>query len=96
MKRGKNNSQLQQSQIRIAVIGPVFALLRHVVLEYARRFGVVAVQTVEDGFDVRGPVGRVVEGYAHGYEWCVRGDLGVPSDWSFCGTEYIKSVFNWD
>ena len=64
------DSQLQQRQVRIAVIGAVLALLRHVVLEYARRFGIVPVETVEDGFDAFGPVGGGVKGYAHGYgDW---------------------------
>ena len=65
-KRKVYNSQLQQRQVRIAVIGAVLALLRHVVLEYGGGFGIVSVETVEDGFDAFGPVGGGVEGYAHG------------------------------
>ncbi len=59
------NSQLQERQIRIAVIGAVLALLGDIVLEYGRRFGIISVEAVEDGFDVFGPVGRIVKGYAH-------------------------------
>lgn len=77
-KIGRKNSQLQQRQIRIAVISAILALLRDIVLENGRRFGIVPVETVEDGFDVFGPVGREVEGYAHGFlwvKWCVCGLL---------------------
>lgn len=61
------HSQLQQRQIGIAVIGAVLALLGDVVLEYGRRFGIISVETVENGFDAFGPVGGGVKGYAHGY-----------------------------
>ena len=60
------NSQFQQGQIRIAVVRAVLALLGNIVLEYGRCFGIVSVEAVEDGFDVFGPVGRIVKGYAHG------------------------------
>ena len=60
------DSQLQQRQIGVAVISAVLALLCDIVLEYGRRFGIVSVETIEDGFDVFGPVGGVVKGYAHG------------------------------
>ena len=60
------DSQLQQRQIRIAVISAILALLCDIVLEYCRCFWIVPVQTLEDGFDVFGPVRREVEGYAHG------------------------------
>ncbi len=59
------DSQLQQGQVRIAVIGPVLALLRYVVLEYGGGFGVVAIEAVEDGIDVLRPFGRIIEGNAH-------------------------------
>ena len=62
-------SQLQQRQIRVAVISPVLALLCDIILEYRRRFGIVSVEAIEDGFDVFGPVGGVVKGYAHGCGW---------------------------
>lgn len=70
------NSQFQQRQIRIAVISSVLALLRDIVLEYGRCFRVVSVETIEDSFDVLGPVGGVVEGYAHGCGVC-----GVVKFW---------------
>ena len=60
-----SDSQLQQRQVRVAVIGAVLALLRDIVLENRRRLGVVPVEAVEDGLDVLGPVGRGVEGDAH-------------------------------
>ena len=63
----KIDSQFQQGQIGIAVISPVLALLGDIVLEDGRRFGIVPVQAVEDGFDVFGPVGRIVKGDAHGF-----------------------------
>ena len=66
MTENGRNSQLQQRQIRIAVIGAVLALLCDIVLEYGRCFGIISVETIEDGFDVFGPVGRIVKGYAHG------------------------------
>ena len=63
------DSQLQQRQIGVAVISAVLALLRDIVLEYGCRFGIVSVETIEDGFDVFGPVRRVVKSYAHGCGW---------------------------
>ncbi len=63
------NSQLQERQIRIAVIGALLALLGDIVLEYGRRFGIISVEAVEYGFNVLGPVGRIVKGYAHGCGW---------------------------
>lgn len=59
------DSQLQQRQVCVAVIGPVLALLRDVVLEDAGGFRVVAIEAVEDGIDVLRPFWRIVEGNAH-------------------------------
>ena len=59
------DSQFQEREVRIAVICPVFALLRHVVLEHGRGFRVIPVEPVEDGVDVFGSVGRIVECDAH-------------------------------
>lgn len=71
--RRSADSQLQQRQVRVAVIGPVLALLCYVVLEYCGGFGVVAIEAVEDGIDVLRPLGRIVEGNAH----CRRESVGT-------------------
>lgn len=63
--KGGRGLQFQQSEIRIAVIGPVFALLGHVVLEYGCGFGVVSIEAVEYSVDVFWPFGGVVEGDTH-------------------------------
>lgn len=63
--RKSADSQLQQRQVCVAVIGPVLALLRDVVLEYAGGFRVVAIEAVEDGIDVFRPFWGIVEGNAH-------------------------------
>ena len=60
------NVQLQQCQVGIAVIGPVFALLRNIVLEDGCCLGIVAIEAIENSVDVLGSVGCVVECYAHG------------------------------
>lgn len=75
LKRNSVDSQLQQRQVRVAVIGPVLALLRYVVLEDGRGFGVVAIETVQDGIDVLRPFWRIVEGNAH----CRRGSVETLS-----------------
>ena len=61
----KSSLQFQQRQICIAIVSPVFALLSDVVLKHGGCFGVVSVETVEDGIDVLWSVGRGVEGDAH-------------------------------
>lgn len=71
-REGMTDSQLQQRQIRVAVICAVLALLCDIVLEYGRRFGIVSVEAIEDGFDVFGPVRSVIKGYAHGCGWSYR------------------------
>ena len=89
---GRRNSQLQQRQIGIAVVGAVLALLCDIVLEYGRCLGIVSVEATEDGFDVFGPVGRIVKGYAHG---CLVELCGILCGWVFeeerffwCGCEF--------
>lgn len=61
----RRHSQLEQGQVRVAVIGLVFALRHDVILENSRGLGVVAVQSVQDGINVLWPLGRVVEGDTH-------------------------------
>lgn len=46
------NSQLQQSQVGVAVECPVLALLRNIVLEHGGCLRVVAVETIEDGINM--------------------------------------------
>lgn len=60
--------QLQQCQIRIAIVGAIFALLGDIVLEHRRRLGVVSVEAVEDGIDVLRSIGRGVESYSHDWK----------------------------
>ena len=55
------NSQLEESEVGVAVVCAIFTLLRHVVLEYRRRFGIVAVESIQDRIDMFGPIGRMVE-----------------------------------
>lgn len=61
-KNKQNNSQLQQSQVGKAVECPVLALLRHVVLEHGGGLRVVAVEAIEDGFDMSRSSLTLVEG----------------------------------
>ena len=61
----RTHSQFQKREIRVAVVRPVFALLRYVVLEHGRGFGVIAVEPVEDGFDVLGPFRHMIKCYTH-------------------------------
>lgn len=65
--RSDVHSQLEQRQVGVAIVGPILALLLHIILENACRLWVVAVQAVEDLVDVLGPLGRLVErnGSAH-------------------------------
>lgn len=62
---GERNSQFQESEIRIAVVCPILALLGHVILEHGCRLGIVSIEAVENGIDVFWPIRRVVEGDAH-------------------------------
>ena len=58
--------QFEEGKVGVAVVGAVFTLLRHIVLENGGGFGVVAVETIKDSFNMLGAIRRVVEGYAHG------------------------------
>ncbi len=66
MKIRGRNLQLEQGEVGVAVICAVFALLRHVVLEYCGRFGIVAIEPVQYCINVLRPIWRVVEWDAHG------------------------------
>lgn len=57
--------QLQQCQIRVAVVCLVFALLHDIVLEYACCLGIVPVEPIKYLIDVFRPLGREVERDAH-------------------------------
>lgn len=59
------NSQLQQSQVGVAVECALFALLGNIVLEYCGGLGVVPVQAVEDGVDMRRPRITLVKSDTH-------------------------------
>jgi hypothetical protein len=61
--------QLQQGQVRVAVVRLALALGHDIVLEGARRLGVVSVQAIEDDLDVLWPFRRKVECGAHGGVW---------------------------
>jgi hypothetical protein len=64
--------QLEEGQVRVAVVCLVLALLHHVVLEDSRCLGVVAVEAIEDQVDVLGPLRREVERDAHDVLMAVR------------------------
>lgn len=57
--------QLQEGEVGVAVVRLALALLHDIVLEGARRLGVVAVEAIEDLLDVIRPFWREVEGGAH-------------------------------
>lgn len=59
--RISTNLQLQQSQVGVAVEGSVLALLLDVVLEDRGGLGVVPVEAIEDGIDMRRPGFTLVE-----------------------------------
>ncbi len=65
IEKEMNHAQLQQGQIRIAVVGLVLALLRHIVLEDCCRLWIVSVQTIEYGVDMLWSIRSQVEGNAH-------------------------------
>lgn len=65
-RRGEVHVQLQQGQVRVAVVCLALALGHDIVLEGARRLRVVSVQAIEDGLDVLWPFRRKVECGAHG------------------------------
>ena len=85
----KGNLQFQQCQVRIAVVCPILALLRHVVLKYRGCFRVISVEAVEDGVDVFGAVRGVVECDSHVWRqrrvfWFVEGGRGSVKSFK-CG-----------
>ena len=63
--------QFEEGEVGIAVICLVLALLGNIFLEGGGGLWVVAVEAVQDGIDVLGPVRAVVEGDAHGQGNCV-------------------------
>jgi hypothetical protein len=62
----RRDVQLEQGEVGVAVVRLVLALGHDIVLEDGGGLWVVAVEAVEDGLDVVRPLGRVVEGDAHG------------------------------
>jgi hypothetical protein len=58
--------QLQQSEVGIAVVCLALALLHDIVLENARRLGIVTVEPIEDLLYVIRPLGREVVWCSHG------------------------------
>ena len=67
---GGVNVQLQQGQVRVAVVRLVLALLHDIVLEGASGLRVVSVEAIEDDLDVLWPFRRKVECGAHGCVSC--------------------------
>lgn len=59
------NSQLQKSQVSIAVKRPLLTLLRNIVLEYCRSLWVVSVEAVQDGLNVSRPCLALVKSDTH-------------------------------
>ena len=55
------NVQLQQGQVRVAVVRLVLALLHDIVLEGASGLRVVSVEAIENSLDVLWPFRRKVE-----------------------------------
>lgn len=64
VRKGRH-SQLQQSQVGVAVVSLIFALFHDIFGEDFGGLGVVAVEAIEDGVDVLRPVRRVIECDAH-------------------------------
>ena len=58
----RGDSQLQQSQVGVAVECSVLALLHHVVLEDGGSLGVVPIEAIENGVDVGRSGFTLVEG----------------------------------
>lgn len=59
--RKSTNLQLQQSQVGVAVKGPILALLLDVVLEDRGGLGVVPIEAIENGVDMGRPALTLVE-----------------------------------
>ena len=66
------SSQFEKGEVGVAIIGFVFTLLGHIVLEDCCSFWIVALETVEDGINVCRPFGSKVKRDAHGQDTCVR------------------------
>lgn len=66
MEEWKNDVQLQQSQVGVAVVRLLLALLHDIVLEDGRGLGVVPVEAVENRIDMLRPFRREIERGAHG------------------------------
>ena len=80
LDKGYAGLQFQQSQISIAVVRPVLALLCHIVLEDVRRFRVIPVQSVQDSLNMLWPIWRIVECNTHSCgKYCRKSRL----DWNF-------------
>ena len=60
------NSQFQQRQVGVCVVGLVFALVGDIFLENGRRFRVVAIKAVENCVDVLRAIRAVVKCDSHG------------------------------
>ena len=58
--------QLQHGQIGVAIVRAILALLRHVVLEHGRGFGIVSIEAIENGINVLRSICCMVKGDTHG------------------------------
>ena len=65
MDMNAEHSQFQQRKVRVAVVGPILALLRDIVLEDGGCFWIVSVQAIQDSIDMLWPLRRVIESDAH-------------------------------
>jgi len=87
-------SQLQQSQVSIAVKGPVLALLHHVVLEDGGRLWVVSVEAAENGINVRRARLALVEGENHGFCLKTVSQSNILVSRASKGASFSKSKIN--
>jgi hypothetical protein len=85
-KCGVQNVQLQEGEIGVAVVRLRLALLHDVVLEDARRLGVVPIEAIKDLVNVLWPFRREIEGGAHG-ELC-----GCATVGGWCCSSRISSA----
>lgn len=67
----RDDVQLQQGQVGVAVVGLAFALLHDIILEDARRLGVVPVEAIEYLLDMFRPLRCEIKCRSHG--GCVDG-----------------------
>ena len=75
--------QFQQSEIGVAVVGLLLALLHHIVLENRSGLWVVSVEAIEDLLNVLRPVLCIIEGGAHG-------GMSAEEAWGGCRVEWRK------